>query len=107
MVYQAAGEAETIPIEVELDLVRRQPATGLRGLGQTLESFRDRTCDFPVYSGGFDTRYPDSLGPLSMPTRGTQEGIGGAPPAEVSPLADQQGGTEALANKAIRGAISA
>ncbi|WP_323797627.1 carbon-nitrogen hydrolase family protein [Nisaea sp.] len=81
VIYQAAGQEEIIPIEVDLDMVRRQRATGLRGLGQTLKSFRDRNCTFPVYSEQYDPRYLDSLGVLTMPVQGTREGIGVPPPA--------------------------
>lgn len=81
VIYQAAGQEEIIPIEVDLDMVRRQRATGLRGLGQTLKSFRDRNCTFPVYSEQNDPRYLDSLGVLTMPVQGTREGIGVPPPA--------------------------
>ncbi|WP_193188879.1 carbon-nitrogen hydrolase family protein [Nisaea sediminum] len=76
VIYQAAGQEEIIPIEVDLDMVRRQRATGLRGLGQTLKSFRDRNSNFPVYTDHFDNRYLNSLGPLSMPAQGTRDGIG-------------------------------
>lgn len=86
LVYQAAGQEEIIPIEVDLDTVRRQRATGLRGLGQTLKSFRDRQCDFPVYDDAFDTEYLDSLGTLEMPKQGTRDGINVPPPVEILPL---------------------
>ena len=48
-VYQAAGQEETMPYEVDLAQVRRTRETGLRGLGQTLKSFRDREAHFDVY----------------------------------------------------------
>ena len=81
IIYQAAGQEEIVPIEVDFDMVRRQRATGLRGLGQTLKSFRDRNCSFPIYSEHFDQRYLDSLGGLTMPAQGTREGIGVPPPS--------------------------
>ena len=76
VLHQAAGQEEIIPMEVDLDLVRRQRETGLRGLGQTLKSFRDRDVEFSVYdrSGG-TTPYLDSLGPLEMPDRGSRAGL--------------------------------
>ena len=85
MLYQAAGQEEVIPVEVDFDLVRRQRAVGLRGLGQTLKSFRDHPVDYPVYNKAlFDTSYLDSLGPLEMPAQGSREGLGVGPPQEAT-----------------------
>jgi hypothetical protein len=82
VVHQAAGHEEVFPIEVDLDLVRRQRETGLRGLGQVLKSFRDRSVDFPVYdrASGSDA-YLRGLGPLDVPQQGNRDGIGVAAPA--------------------------
>jgi predicted amidohydrolase len=76
IVYQAAGQEEMFPIEIDLDLVRRQRETGMRGLGQVLKSFRDRPTDFSVYnrSAGSDT-YLNTLGPLQMPQQGSTAGL--------------------------------
>ena len=65
------------PIEVDLDMVRRQRETGIKGLGQVLKSFRDRSADFTVYDrmSGADA-YLNNLGPLTMPTQGTRAGLG-------------------------------
>ncbi len=70
VIYQAGSSDETIPIEIDLEVVRRQRTRGLHGLGQTLKSFRDRSCELTVYdrSPG-STAYLDSLGPLVMPGR--------------------------------------
>lgn len=85
--YSAGGQDEIIPVEVDFDMVRRQRTNGLRGLGQTLKSFRDHRSDFPVYTDeNFDTRYLDGLGPLAMPARGTPHGIDGPIPQELMPL---------------------
>jgi len=76
--YQAAGQEELIPLEIDLDQVRRQRETGLKGLGQPLKSFRDRAVDFAVYgerAAPFD--YLDRLGPLEMPKRGSRAGLDG------------------------------
>jgi len=78
--YQAAGQEELIPLEIDLDQVRRQRETGLKGLGQPLKSFRDRAVDFTVYRervAPFD--YLDGLGPLAMPARGSRAGLDGPP----------------------------
>lgn len=76
VLHQAAGQEEIIPFEIDLDMVRRQRETGLRGLGQTLKSFRDRDVDFDIYDRSRTTAtYLDSLGPLEMPTRGSTAGL--------------------------------
>jgi predicted amidohydrolase len=69
VIYQAGGADETIPVEIDLDQVRRQRERGLHGgLGQLLKSFRDRQFALPVYDGSSGaTEYLKSLGPLTMP----------------------------------------
>ncbi len=52
VLYQAGSGEEMIPIEIDLDRVRRSREVGLRGLGQPLKSFRDRKVDFDVYRRG-------------------------------------------------------
>jgi deaminated glutathione amidase len=71
ILHQADGNDQFIPIEVDLDQVRRQRERGLRGhLGQPLKSFRDRAVDFSVYNrNAWDASYLDSLGPLCKPQR--------------------------------------
>ncbi len=83
VLYQAAGQEELIPIEIDLELVRRQREVGVRGLGQTLKSFRDREVDFTVYdrASGVD-RFLHTLGPLRVPDRGGRDGLAAGPPAE-------------------------
>jgi predicted amidohydrolase len=76
VIYQAAGQEELFPIEIDLDAVRRQRAVGHRGLGQVLKSFRDRSTDFPVYSSDpASTHYLGSLGGLEMPQQGSRAGL--------------------------------
>ncbi len=77
VLYQAGEGPQIIPIEVDLDRVRRQRAAGLRGLGQMLKSFRDRTVDFPVYDRQRQDQFPylASLGPLEKLARGSNAGI--------------------------------
>ena len=90
--YQAGEQEELIPLEIDLDQVRRQRETGLRGLGQTIKSFRDRSVDFQVYDReGFPQDYLASLGPLAMPERGSRRGLGeaagqGGEPAPLRPV---------------------
>jgi hypothetical protein len=71
VLYQAAGQEELIPLEIDLDQVRRQRETGLRGLGQALKSFRDRDVDFTIYDRNNEPGYLRALGPLAMPQRGS------------------------------------
>jgi predicted amidohydrolase len=95
VLHQAGGQEEMIPLEIDLAQVRRQRETGLRGLGQVLKSFRDRSADFPVYdrAAGADA-YLHTLGPLRMPARGSRDGFGTAhkrgaleePPTLAPPL---------------------
>jgi len=84
VLYQAAGQEEIIPVEIDLSQVRRQRETGIRGLGQMLKSFRDRETEFPIYNrqSGLDA-YLHTLGPLVMPARGDRAGVDAGPP--VSP----------------------
>jgi predicted amidohydrolase len=81
VLHQSAGQEDVFPIEVDLDLVRRQRETGLKGLGQVLKSFRDRAADFPVYdrASGSDA-YLQTLGPLETPQQGSRRGVSAADP---------------------------
>ena len=76
VLHQSAGQEDMFPIEVDLDLVRRQRETGMKGLGQVLKSFRDRDADFSVYdrSSGADA-YLHTLGPLETPRQGSARGL--------------------------------
>jgi hypothetical protein len=70
VLHEARDAEELMPIETDLDVVRRQRERGLLGLGQPLKSFRDSTVDFAVDDRSrFDQGYLDSLGPLEKPTR--------------------------------------
>ncbi|WEI13037.1 carbon-nitrogen hydrolase family protein [Acinetobacter soli] len=68
VLHQSEAGAEIIPIEIDLEKVRRERRRGLRSLGQPLKSFRDRDCHFTVYQKD-NTEFPylDSLGPLVKP----------------------------------------
>lgn len=88
LLYEAGTGEEMIPIEIDLDRVRRTREVGLRGLGQPLKSFRDRKVDFTIYDRSkANLAYLDTLGPLVKATRGSRAGIAAqkAPPA-ASPL---------------------
>jgi predicted amidohydrolase len=97
VLHQSAGQEDMFPIEVDLDQVRRQRETGMKGLGQVLKSFRDRSATFSVYdrTSGVDA-YLDTLGPLEMPGQGTAKGLNVADPrlaeSEASQLFDKGDG---------------
>lgn len=78
--FQGDVSEQIIPIEIDLEQVRRQRANGIRGLGQVMKSFRDRPTDFPVYERAtFDTGYLDSLGAIEQPRRGGESSANVAP----------------------------
>jgi len=81
VLHQSAGQEDMFPIEVDLDQVRRQRETGLKGLGQVLKSFRDRDVDFTVYDRASGTdAYLRTLGPLETPRKGSPRGLNSADP---------------------------
>ncbi len=70
VLHQAGQVEELIPLELDLDQVRRQREVGMWGLGQPLKSFRDRKVDFSVYTRGapgFESL--SQLGPLAKLSR--------------------------------------
>ena len=69
VVYQAEVNEEFIPIEINLEKVRRSRELGVLRLGQPLKSFRDRPVAFDVYVPGVKHPHLESLGPLIKPTR--------------------------------------
>ncbi len=74
VIHQAGIGEEVIPIEIDLNRVRRERETGLRGLGQPLKSFRDREVDFSLYrSENGSSPFLDTLGPLAKPVRTDQD----------------------------------
>ncbi|MGB5467316.1 MAG: hypothetical protein WBM84_14660, partial [Sedimenticolaceae bacterium] len=76
IIHQAGGGEEMIPVEINLDRVRREREVGIRSLGQPLKSFRDRPVDFPVYHRAPESEaYLQSLGSLIKPHRGSRAGI--------------------------------
>ena len=89
VLYEAGRGVEMVPLEIDLDRVRRERDRGVRGLGQTLKSFRDRPADFPVYERSAPTEsYLHSLGPLVKPTRAP-----GIAPAAAAPGTPHPGPT--------------
>jgi len=83
VMHRAGSSEELMPIEIDLDRVRRSREFGLLGLGQPLKSFRDSTVRFPVYGDDAQARaYLEKLGPLARPERGTRVGL---PPEGPAP----------------------
>ncbi|MDX1653734.1 MAG: carbon-nitrogen hydrolase family protein [Candidatus Competibacteraceae bacterium] len=90
VIHESRGGAEVMPVEIDLDRVRREREVGIRGLGQPLKSFRDRPVDFQVYQrGSQEEAYLHSLGPLAKPARGSRAGLSG--PFPPVPLAGDAG----------------
>lgn len=69
VLYQADNNEEMIPIEINMEKVRRSRELGVLRLGQPLKSFRDHLTDFEIYQKGVEHPYLDSLGPLLKPQR--------------------------------------
>lgn len=69
ILYKAGSTEEIIPMELNLDRVRRSREMGVLRLGQPLKSFRDHLGDFDIYQKGIKLPYLDSLGPLIKPKR--------------------------------------
>lgn len=76
VLHQFGTSEELVPMEIDLERVRRYREVGMRGLGQPLKSFRDSAVNFPVYApGGRTGDYLNSLGPLAKQTRGSRAGL--------------------------------
>lgn len=70
--HQAGTHPEWIPLQIDLDVARHARTNGVRGLGQMLKSFRDRSVAFDIYNHqSGDTAYLNSLGALEKPKRST------------------------------------
>jgi len=97
VLHQSAGQEDMFPIEVDLDMVRRQRETGMKGLGQVLKSFRDRSVDFSVYDRASGTdEFLKTLGPLAIPQKGTTAGLDTMAPAMRVPYAPSTSGQDSL-----------
>ncbi|MDX1545142.1 MAG: carbon-nitrogen hydrolase family protein, partial [Christiangramia sp.] len=69
VIYQAEGNEEIFPLELNIDRVRRSRELGILRLGQPLKSFRDHIGQFGIYQHGAHLPYLNSLGPLIKPTK--------------------------------------
>lgn len=70
-ILHACGGGEALfPLEINIQRVRRSREVGLKGLGQPLKSFRDRTVKFPVYGTTWRKHgFFQGLGPLAKQSR--------------------------------------
>jgi predicted amidohydrolase len=69
VLYQAEGNEEIFPIELDMERVKRSRELGVLRLGQPLKSFRDHIHSFNIYQPDTKLPYLDSLGPLIKPTQ--------------------------------------
>lgn len=90
VLHQAGDAPEIIPIEIDLDRVRRSREFGLRGLGQPLKSFRDRKVAFKIYSEPKEAAYLRTLGPLEKPHRGSRAGLETTTDPGKTPVAPEE-----------------
>jgi hypothetical protein len=67
--HQASTGEEMIPIEIDMERVKRSREMGVLRLGQPLKSFRERSVHFDVYEKGMNLPYLNLLGKLIKPTR--------------------------------------
>lgn len=68
VLHQAGERSEIIPIEIDLEHLRRVRERGLFGLCQPLKSFRDSTMAFPAYDNGKrNSPALEQLGKLELP----------------------------------------
>ena len=71
VIHQSEGTEEIIPLELDIERVKRSRELGILRLGQPLKSFRDhlKADHFGIYQKGLATPYLDSLGELIKPNR--------------------------------------
>lgn len=71
VLHQSEGTEEIIPLELNIERVKRSRELGILRLGQPLKSFRDhlQTGQFGIYQPNATSPYLDSLGPLIKPSR--------------------------------------
>lgn len=67
VLYQAEGNEEIIPIELNLERVKISREKGVLRLGQPLKSFRDHLGVFSIYGKNQKHPYLEGLGPLIKP----------------------------------------
>lgn len=65
--HEACVEEEIIALELDLEKVTQVRERGMKGLGQTLKSFRDGRVRYPQYEEGAISAALESLGELKIP----------------------------------------
>lgn len=66
---QAGPTAQFLPLEIDLEVVKKRRERGIMGLGQPLKSFRDSPMHFDIYDREKRHAYLDTLGPLAKPKK--------------------------------------
>ncbi|WP_160151608.1 carbon-nitrogen hydrolase family protein [Microbulbifer sp. ALW1] len=66
-IHEASVEEEIISFEVDLEKVAQVRERGIKGLGQTLKSFRDGRVRYPQYEQGAVSPALEELGELKIP----------------------------------------
>jgi hypothetical protein len=75
----------------------------MKGLGQVLKSFRDRSTDFSVYDRASGTdAYLKTLGELVIPQKGTKAGLDMMAPAMRVPYTPDAAGEDSLPGFAFK-----
>ncbi|MCC5918134.1 MAG: carbon-nitrogen hydrolase family protein [Cryomorphaceae bacterium] len=69
VIYQAEGNEEIFPLELNIERVQRSRELGVLRLGQPLKSFRDHIGQFGIYQPGAHLPYLNSLGSLIKPSK--------------------------------------
>jgi predicted amidohydrolase len=68
VIHQAGSGREIIPVQIDLQHLRRTRENGLMNLGQPLKSFRDHWRTFPQYQPGAKAKTFQNLGALEKPS---------------------------------------
>ncbi|MFV8780996.1 carbon-nitrogen hydrolase family protein [Microbulbifer sp. SA54] len=66
-IHQASVEEEIIAFEIDVEKVEQVRERGMKGLGQTLKSFRDGRVRYPQYEEGAVSAALENLGELKIP----------------------------------------
>ena len=67
IIHQAGSGREIIPINIDLDYLRKTRKNGVKGLGQPLKSFHKNKVKFPVYKDGYSSESLEDLGDIKKP----------------------------------------
>ena len=67
IIHQAGSGREIIPVNIDLDYLRKTRKNGVKGLGQPLKSFHKNKVIFPVYKDGYNSKSLENLGDIEKP----------------------------------------